>query len=139
MPVSLPGKQLGDVEVGRNEGISNMGRWSFSKTFPIQLSRDGRYKLLQAVLGKFLLLNFPGGKAAFPFSARKEIWGEVTNTVWSSRSFNGLSALPSRQCKQKKHLSSSRSLKSLGFLYIHPSREIQTEQRDSSEELENTR
>lgn len=128
MPVSLPGKQLGDVEVGRNEGILNVERCSFSKTLPIQLSRDGRCKPLQAVLSKFLL-NFPGGKAAFPFSARKEIWGEVTNTVWSSRSFNSLSALPSRQCKQEKHLSSSRSLKSLGFLYIHLSKEIQTEQR----------
>lgn len=38
-------------------------------------SAEQRWQILQAVLGKFLL-NFPGGKAAFPFSARKEIWGK---------------------------------------------------------------
>lgn len=83
--------------------------------------------------------ELPWGKGSFSFLCKEGNLGEVTNTVWSSRSFNSLSALPSRQCKQEKHLSSSRSLKSLGFLYIHLSKEIQTEQRDSSEEFENTR
>lgn len=58
----------GILVVRRNEGISNVRTEVFlQQNLPVRLHRDGRYELLQAVLGKNFSFELPWEKGSFSF------------------------------------------------------------------------